>query len=214
MVSSENGSAIYEEVVEKVKSPFLQWKFATAPTTGQTLEIKNANGESLSPAIQFTTDNAKKSFAINVTKDTGYTLWLGNEQLMDAKGTSVFTATGNKLFTFSGMKKCPDKWTDYGQYANVGPEGTDVTVTVSGTSYTVNTPRGLAWIAWVTNNGKTSANTSETYPASAGFAGCTVTLAENISLVKPTQGVANDFDDNWIPIGIVSTSDLNNVYTK
>lgn len=214
MVSSENGFAIYEEVVKKVESPFLQWKFATAPANGQTLEIKNANGESFSPAIQFTTDGKKKSFAINVTKDTGYTLWLGNEQLMDAKGTSVFTATGNKLFTFSGMKKCPDKWTDYGQYANVGPEGTDVTVTVSGTSYTVNTPRGLAWIAWVTNNGKTSANTSETYPASAGFAGCTVTLAENISLVKPTQGVANDFDDNWIPIGIVSTSDLNNVYTK
>lgn len=214
MVSSGDRSAIYEEVVKKVESPFLQWKFATAPANGQTLEIKNANGESLSPAIQFTTDNAKKSFAINVTKDTGYTLWLGNEQLMDAKGTSVFTATGNKLFDFSGIRTFPANWPDYAQIADVGTDGTDVSL--SGTNYSVKTACGLAWIAWVTNNAKTkSGNTGETYtayyPTSAGFKDCTVTLASNISLATPAQGVASDFKNNWMLIGTYTSA---NDYTK
>ena len=87
----KDGNAIYESY--RVKSPFLQWQFATAPTSGQTLEVKDASGQSFDPAIQFTTDGKKKGFAINVTKNTGYTLWLGNEQLMDSKGTTVFTAT-------------------------------------------------------------------------------------------------------------------------
>ena len=92
-VSSEDkdGDAIYGS--SRVKSPFLQWQFATAPTSGQTLEVKDASGQSFDPVIQFTTDGKKKGFAINVTKNTGYTLWLGNEQLMDSKGTTVFTAT-------------------------------------------------------------------------------------------------------------------------
>ena len=100
-VSSEDkdGDAIYGS--SRVKSPFLQWQFATAPTSGQTLEVKDASGQSFDPAIQFTTDGKKKGFAINVTKNTGYTLWLGNEQLMDSKGTTVFTATEDKLVSFS-----------------------------------------------------------------------------------------------------------------
>lgn len=216
-VSSEDkdGDAIYGS--SRVKSPFLQWQFATAPTSGQTLEVKDASGQSFDPAIQFTTDGKKKGFAINVTKNTGYTLWLGNEQLMDSKGTTVFTATEDKLVSFSGMTTLPTDWAEYAQVANVGTDGTDVSL--SGTNYSVKTACGLAWIAWVTNNAKTkSGNTGETYtayyPTSAGFKDCTVTLASNISLATPAQGVANDFDDNWIPIGIVSTSDLNNVYTK
>lgn len=204
-VSSEDkdGDAIYGS--SRVKSPFLQWQFATAPTSGQTLEVKDASGQSFDPAIQFTTDGKKKGFAINVTKNTGYTLWLGNEQLMDSKGTTVFTATEDKLVSFSGMTTLPTDWAEYAQVANVGTDGTDVAVAVSGTTYTVKTARGLAWIAWVTNNGKTTADAdktySDSYPPSEGFKDCTVTLADDISLAKPAQGVASGFEANWIPIG-------------
>lgn len=205
----------------RVQSPFLQWTFDSAPESGKTLKIKKADGNPSDPVFEFSTDGEAKSFAVNVTKDTGYTLWLGDEQLMDKDGTTVFTATDDKLFDFSGMRTFPADWPDYAQTANVGTDGIDVSVsgTNSSINYTVKTPRGLAWIAWVTNNAKTkSGNTGETYtayyPTSAGFNACTVTLANDISLATPAQGVANDFDDNWIPIGIVSTSDLNNVYTK
>ena len=102
------------------------WQFATAPTSGQTLEVKDASGQSFDPVIQFTTDGKKKGFAINVTKNTGYTLWLGNEQLMDSKGTTVFTATEDKLVSFSGMTTLPADWPEYAKLANVGPTGTDV----------------------------------------------------------------------------------------
>lgn len=202
-VSSEDkdGDAIYGS--SRVKSPFLQWQFATAPTSGQTLEVKDASGQSFDPVIQFTTDGKKKGFAINVTKNTGYTLWLGNEQLMDSKGTTVFTATEDKLVSFSGMTTLPADWPEYAKLANVGPTGTDVAV--SGTTYTVKTACGLAWIAWVTNNGKTITDADKTYtdsyPASEGFKDCTVTLADDISLAKPAQGVASGFEANWIPIG-------------
>ena len=205
----------------RVQSPFLQWTFDSAPESGKTLKMKKADGNPSDPVFEFSTDGEAKSFAVNVTKDTGYTLWLGDEQLMDKDGTTVFTATDDKLFDFSGMRTFPADWPDYAQTANVGTDGIDVSVsgTNSSINYTVKTPRGLAWIAWVTNNAKTkSGNTGETYtayyPTSAGFNACTVTLASNISLATPAQGVANDFDDNWIPIGIVSTSGLNNVYTK
>ncbi|WP_455633243.1 hypothetical protein, partial [Parabacteroides sp.] len=202
-IASKDESAIYTTSPIKVKSPFLQWQFATAPTSGQTLEVKDAGGNSLNPAIQFTTNGQKKGFAVNVAKDTGYTLWLDGKQFMDTNGTSVFTATEDKLFSFSDMRVPPTDWSEYAQAADVGPAGTDVAV--SGTTYTVKNARGLAWIAWVTNNEKTTANTGETYtasyPASAGFKNCTVTLANDISLAKPAQGAASGFKEDWIPIG-------------
>ena len=117
----------------------------------------------------------------------------------------------------------PADWPAYAQTANVGTEGTDIAVSFSDTDtvYTVKTARGLAWIGWVTNEGKTkSGNTGETYtdyyPASAGFKDCTVTLNDGISLATPSTGVANNFDDNWIPIGIVSTipGSFDSDYTK
>ncbi|WP_455635530.1 hypothetical protein [Parabacteroides sp.] len=207
-IASKHEYAIYyESTPERVKSPFLQWGFATAPANGQTLEVKDADGSSFSPAIQFTTSGKKKTFAVNVAKDTGYTLWLGGKQLMDKDGTSVFTATEDQLFSFSDMRVPPTDWSEYAQTADVGPDGTDVAV--SGTTYTVKNARGLAWIAWVTNNEKTTANIDETYtasyPASAGFKNCTVTLANDISLARPAQGVAIGFKEDWIPIGTSSS---------
>ena len=62
-----------------VHSPFLEWRFEASLGSGKTLEIKDANGDSLDPAIQFTTDDKNKHFAINVAKNTGYTVWLGDE---------------------------------------------------------------------------------------------------------------------------------------
>lgn len=190
----------------RVHSSFLQWRFEVAPESGKRLEIKDANGNSFDPAIQFTTDGKNRCFAINVVKGTGYTVWLDDNLLMDGNKTTVFRATDDKLFTSEGMQ-FPADWSVYGETAHVGTDGTDVSV--SGTTYTVKTPRGLAWIAWVTNNGKTTANTTTNitntgdayYPANAGFKDCTVKLANDISLATPTKGVAADFKNNWVPIG-------------
>ena len=197
-----------------VQSPFLQWTFDSAPENGKTLKIKKADGNPSDPVFEFSTDAETKSFAVNVTKDTGYTLWLGDEQLMDKDGTTIFTATDDQLFDFSGIRTFPANWPDYAQIADVGTDGTDVSL--SGTNYSVKTACGLAWIAWVTNNAKTkSGNTGETYtayyPTSAGFKDCTVTLASNISLATPAQGVASDFKNNWMLIGTYTSA---NDYTK
>lgn len=193
--------AILDNSGSRVKSPFLEWRFDSALGSGKTLEIKDANGNSLDPAIQFTTDDKIKHFAINVVKDTVYTVWLNDEQLMDGNKRTVFRATKDKLFSFSKMQTLPTDWIGYGETADVGPDGIDVSVDAN--TYTVKTPRGLAWIAWVTNNGKTTADTNETYSSyypSAGFSGSTVTLADDISLATP-KGVTADFKNNWVPIG-------------
>ena len=196
---------------KNTNSPFLEWRFDSAPESGKTLEIKDANGKSLDPAIQFITDGKNRCFAINVAKDTSNTVWLNDDLLMDEKKTTVFTATDNKLFTFEKMQ-FPTDWPTYGQTVSVGTDGTDVSV--SDATYTVKTPRGLAWIAWVTNNGKTANTTTNItntgdayYPANAGFKDCTVTLANDISLATPTEGVGAGFTNNWIPIG--TSSDKN-----
>ena len=188
-----------------VHSPFLEWRFEASLGSGKTLEIKDANGDSLDPAIQFTTDDKNKHFAINVAKNTGYTVWLGDEQLMDEKKRTVFTTTENGVSSFSKMQTLPTDWAGYAETADVGPDGVDVSVSVN--NYTVKTPRGLAWIAWATNNGKTTADTKETYssyyPPNKGFSSCTVTLANDISLATP-KGVTADFKNNWVPIGTYS----------
>ncbi|WP_286471070.1 hypothetical protein [Parabacteroides goldsteinii] len=188
-----------------VHSPFLEWRFEASLGSGKTLEIKDANGDSLDPAIQFTTDDKNKHFAINVAKNTGYTVWLGDEQLMDENRRTVFTTTENGVSSFSKMQTLPTDWVGYAETADVGPDGVDVSVSVN--NYTVKTPRGLAWIAWVTNKGKTTANTKEAYsnyyPSNAGFKECTVTLANDISLATP-KGVTAGFVNNWVPIGTYS----------
>lgn len=187
-----------------VHSPFLEWRFGSALGSDKTLEIKDANGNSLDPAIKFTTNDKNKSFAINVVKGTGYTIWLSDEQLMDENKRTVFRATEKKLSVSSNMQTLPTDWIGYGETADVGTDGVDVSVDAN--TYTVKTPRGLAWIAWVTNNGKTTADTNETYSSyypSAGFSGSTVTLADDISLATP-KGVTADFKNNWVPIGTYS----------
>ncbi|MFV0583793.1 MAG: GLUG motif-containing protein [Parabacteroides gordonii] len=101
----------------------------------------------------------------------------------------------------------PADWEAYGQTATMSGDGdgVDVVVNVETKTYTVKTARGLAWIAWVTNEEKRTANSDEThsayYPAEAGFKGCTVVLNGDISLAKPESGVAEDFKESWIPIG-------------
>lgn len=99
----------------------------------------------------------------------------------------------------------PADWAAYGQTATVSNNGDDVAVNVGDKTYTVKTARGLAWIAWVTNEVKTTANEGEThsayYPATAGFKDCTVMLNGNISLAKPESDVAEGFKENWVPIG-------------
>lgn len=187
-----------------VYSPFLEWRFEASLGSDKMLEIKDANGNSLDPAIQFSTNDKNKSFAINVPKDTAYTVWLNDEQLMDENKRTVFRATKKGLFIFSKIQTLPTDWIGYGETADVGTDGVDVSFDAN--TYTVKTPRGLAWIAWVTDNGKTTANTNETYSSyypSAGFSGSTVKLADDISLATP-KGVTAGFKNNWVPIGTYS----------
>ncbi len=81
-------------------------------------------------------------------------------------------------------------WVTLAQTAQVGTEQSSTDVTATSTTeienaapirYTVKTAKGLAWIAWVTNTGKTYSQTTTTstepnydsyYPAKAGFEGC------------------------------------------
>lgn len=88
-------------------------------------------------------------------------------------------------------------WAAYGQTATVGSGGSDEDVTIDNASYTVHTPLGLAWIAWVTNNKKTSPTLPHA-PAATGFENCTVTLDQDIDLANATLPVT---DKSWIPIG-------------
>lgn len=105
----------------------------------------------------------------------------------------------------------PADWAEYGQTAVIGGLGSvDTDLGTDGVTYTVETARGLAWIAWVTNEGKTKASIvgethSAYYPSAAGFEGSTVILNDGISLAKP-DGFADSFDANWMPIG---TTDVN-----
>ena len=99
-------------------------------------------------------------------------------------------------------------WVTYGQTANVGTSGTDVTVTstANGVTYTAHTVKGLAWIAWVTNEGKKdSDDQGKNYPEKTGFEDCIVEIDNNIandklSLAKPAD-VDDNFETSWIPIG-------------
>ena len=84
-------------------------------------------------------------------------------------------------------------------------DGTDVYIIVDAFSgnptYVVNTAKGLAWIAWVTNYQLTSSdpnNNNNFYPANAGFKNCLVFLNDNISLKKPDNS-SDSYE--WIPIG-------------
>lgn len=88
-------------------------------------------------------------------------------------------------------------WAAYGQTATVGSDGSDEDVTIDNANYTVHTPLGLAWIAWVTNNKKTSSTLTHA-PAATGFENCTVTLDQDIDLADATLPVT---DKSWIPIG-------------
>ena len=102
---------------------------------------------------------------------------LDDNLLMDENKTTVFTATGNKLFTSEGMQ-FPADWSVYGQTAHVGTDGIDVSV--SDATYTVKTPRGLAWIAWVTNNGKTILSRIAFFPAEAIIFASSATYKEEL----------------------------------
>ncbi|MGM9699525.1 MAG: GLUG motif-containing protein [Prevotella sp.] len=86
-----------------------------------------------------------------------------------------------------------DTWEEYAMGA---VKGTDYNK--DGTTYTINTARGLAWVAYVTNIKKTSSD-GDVYPGSAGFREHTINLANDISITKP-EGAPGDWA-SWTPIG-------------
>lgn len=95
----------------------------------------------------------------------------------------------------------PANWNDYGKLATFanGERNNNEDIVLSTvddrTTYTIYTTRGLAWVAYATNNGMTG----DGYPASAGFEGCTVELGNDLSLALPT-GFPIGFA-SWTPIG-------------
>ena len=112
----------------------------------------------------------------------------------EAAGSYSFEMPENAV-TISAQFKSRYDWPSYGSEA------------VSGTDYIRNeqtyqilTARGLAWVAYVTNNDLTVANGAD-YPEMRGFKGCTVRLMEDIDLVNPDPQAMPTFDTNWVPIG-------------
>ena len=105
------------------------------------------------------------------------------------------------LVALADETSLPANWNDYGKLATFANgernNNEDIVLsTVDGrTTYTIYTARGLAWVAYVTNNGMTG----DGYPASAGFEGCTVELGNDLSLAQPT-GSPDGFA-SWTPIG-------------
>ena len=127
-------------------------------------------------------------------KVTGVTLT--GATLSNTDGRYTFTMPENDEVTVSECTfETMDTWGEYGMYA---VKDTDYAISEDGNTYTIKTAQGLAWVAYVTNNGRTG----DGYPASAGFEGCTVELGNDLSLARPT-----DFPDgfaSWTPIGTSS----------
>lgn len=115
---------------------------------------------------------------------------LSGATLSNTDGRYTFTMPENDVTVSECTIVEMDTWEKYGMYAEK-----DTDYTISGTTYTINTARGLAWVAYVTNNGMTG----DCYPASAGFEGCTVELGNDLSLAQPT-GSPDGFA-SWTPIG-------------
>lgn len=103
------------------------------------------------------------------------------------------------LVPFAAIQAQTTTWEDEGQNATVSytySEGVDVVYDQTNQTYSIYTPKGLGWVAWVTNNAYTSSSTgitgNEHFPASAGFKDCTIELACDLDLA----------DHIWIPIGL------------
>ena len=102
-----------------------------------------------------------KHFAINVAKNTGSPFgWAMNNSWMrkknclydDGEWSILLLENANSSYRLGRIR-----WRQpmSARMASMSP--------VSVNNYTVKAPRGLAWIAWATNNGKTTADTKETY---------------------------------------------------
>lgn len=198
--------------------PILGWCYDTAPAAGQTLKIKKEANEA-EDTLTFTTDGKMRSFATIVPVGNMYSLRLdGILQKASPKDVggvkTTFSTSENGLKTYIKTQNYTVKdWIDYGGTADVGSNGTDVTLSAVSDrrTYTVKTARGLAWIASVVHHGFTTAKTgflhSAYYPVEAGFSDCDIILANDISLAKPTGGdIKDNFSDNWYAIGEKSSS--------
>ncbi len=123
-------------------------------------------------------------------KVTGVTLT--GATLSNTDGRYTFTMPDNEVTVSWCTIVEMDTWEKYGMYA---VKDTDYAISADGKTYTIKTAQGLAWVAYVTNNGMTG----DGYPASAGFKGCTVELGNDLSLAQPT-GFPIGFA-SWTPIG-------------
>lgn len=98
------------------------------------------------------------------------------------------------LITFTFQSKA-ENYADWPAYGQTAQKDVDYSINADKTSYTILTTKGLAWVAWVTNNSKI---TSDDFPAKAGFEGCTLTLGKDLDISGTDLGITNV---SWIPIG-------------
>lgn len=202
-----------------VASPFLEWVFQFAPEKGKTVEVREYNEQTqtyATPAVKtFTADGLSKAFSINAESGKKYTLWMDGKQRTgnskDYKNYTVFQApfteqgSSEPVYNLASFRIFYADWTEYASTAFVGEKESD-NVSVSGTTYTISSSAGLAWLAWVTNNGKTrtSDEDSQYFPEKAGFKDCTIKLKMDIFLNEPSIISNSPFNDSWIPIGVYS----------
>lgn len=164
----------------------------TTDTNG-TVEVKSSAiyGETVEFTVTpesewYYIDNVK----VNKVNDEGL---LGDEVfLSQPSGTYSFTMP-EKPVKITVTIDAIDTWEEYAVGA---VSGTDYIK--DGTTYTIKTARGLAWVAYVTNNGRTSSS-GDIYPGSAGFWQHTINLANDISLAQPASS-PGDWA-TWTPIG-------------
>ncbi|RHJ78380.1 hypothetical protein [Parabacteroides sp. AM08-6] len=200
-----------------VASPFLEWVFLFTPEKGKTVEVREYNEQTqtyATPAVKtFTADGLSKAFSFNAESGKKYTLWMDGKQRTgngkDYKDYTEFQAPFTKqgssepVYNLASFKIYYADWTEYASTASVG-EGESNNVSVSGTTYTISSSAGLAWLAWVTNNGKTRTNDEDGkyFPEKAGFKDCTIKLKKDISMDDPAFYSNSPFNDSWIPIGV------------
>ncbi|MGN1216416.1 MAG: GLUG motif-containing protein, partial [Phocaeicola sp.] len=101
---------------------------------------------------------------------------------MKTKGrTFRLLVTAICLFCINLVALAEESLTDWEQYGKEASFTSDVEIFTDG-SYTIKTDKGLAWVAYVTNQGLTSKTEGDNLPSQVGFQGYTVKLANDITL--------------------------------
>ena len=167
------------------------------PIEVKTLELGTIT---VSEGKQTATPGERVAFTINVAQHyqvAAPQVTVGQDEIAvvtETDGSYSFEMPENAV-TISAQFKSRYDWPSYGSGAVSG-----IDYTRDGQIYQIHTARGLAWVAYVTNNDLTVADGAD-YPEKRGFEDCTVQLTDDIHLDNPDPQAMPTFDTNWVPIG-------------